>query len=282
MAKGDRSMATYRPGQKRSRLFARLNPNFSSGRYAPPSKNRAQQSRLFRTQNPYAQDSRVMMATGDRSLGMPTRTAQPVGMGVMGPQLDPTRTAAPVGSGVMGPTMGAIGQPAAQGPYGPAGLNPEAQAAYSQFGQGSQISDIMRAQFGGGQRTAAPVGGGVPGPAMGGNLAGLQGLAGLSPEDLAAVQEIGASGQMNTANPEIANAARLQAMAMRNNPFITREGLLQMARGFVPTEQQINPAFYRYTSPVIQQSLAGLRQSVGYRPEEQSFIQQQFTPMSLR
>ena len=142
----------------------------------------------------------------------------------------------------------------------------------------------------GGARSAQPMGGAVgPGGAMnvnatapGAGLAGLQGFVGWSPEDLAAMQEIQASGSMNTQNPEIANAARLQAMAMRGNPFIDREGLLQMARGFVPNEQQINPAFYRYTSPVIQQALSGLRQSVGYRPEEQAFTQQAFTPAGLR
>ena len=33
--------------------------------------------------------------------------------------------------------------------------------------------------------------------------------------------------------------------------------------------------------PVIQQALAGLRQSVGYRPEDAQFIARQFTPGSL-
>ena len=55
-----------------------------------------------------------------------------------------------------------------------------------------------------------------------------------------------------------------------------------MRAGYAPLEQGINPAFYRYTSPVIQQALMGLRQSVGYRPEDAQFIAQQFTPGGLQ
>ena len=315
MATRERSMKTYRPGQKRSRLFARLNPNFSSGRYAPPSKNRAQQSRLFRSTNPYAKDSQVMRGiqpvggqgpvsimdgtgmTGNRWTGPtggvpmprlpyqePIRTAQPVGQGVPlatigDPVSQPPTPAFGQGSTIadlMRARGGVIGDPVSQGP----GLNPEAQAAYGKFGAGSQISDIMRAQFGGGDptRTAQPVGGGVMGPTMtgqGSGLAGLEGLAGLSPEELEAVK------QMNP-NMEIGNAARGMAGMFAGNPFISPEGLLQMQRGYAPTDQQINPAFYRYTSPVIQQMLAGLRQSGGYRLEDQAHTQQQFTPAGLR
>ena len=64
-----KSMASYRPGQKRSRLFARVNPNFTSGRYTPPSKNLAQQPSMFRTADPYAGgQSRVMDAVSARRI----------------------------------------------------------------------------------------------------------------------------------------------------------------------------------------------------------------------
>ena len=141
----------------------------------------------------------------------------------------------------------------------------------------AKIAWVMAGAMGG---APLPLPGGAPTPGAG--LQGLQGFIGWKPEDFAALQEIQASGPMNTQNAPLANASRLQAMAMRGNPFITREGLLQMARGFTPNENQIDPAFYRYTSPVIQQSLQGLRTSTGYRPEDQQFTQQQFTPMGLR
>ena len=84
-------------------------------------------------------------------------------------------------------------------------------------------------------------------------------------------------------NPDvdIRNAAQLFAGSVAGNPFITPEELARLQAGYAPLEQGINPAFYRYTSPVIQQALAGLRQSVGYRPEDAAFIARQFTPGSL-
>ena len=85
----------------------------------------------------------------------------------------------------------------------------------------------------------------------------------------------------NNPNQQVANASRLLMQAMSGNPFITPEGLQRMQRGFAPLENEINPAFYRYTSPVIQQALSGLRQSVGYRPEEQQFTAAQMRPRSL-
>ena len=89
-----------------------------------------------------------------------------------------------------------------------------------------------------------------------------------------------AYGGMNP-NMDIRNAAQLFGGAVAGNPFIDPEELARMQAGYAPLEQGINPAFYRYTSPVIQQALAGLRQSVGYRPEDAQFITRQFTPGSL-
>ena len=85
------------------------------------------------------------------------------------------------------------------------------------------------------------------------------------------------------ANPDMAirNAAQLFSGSVAGNPFITPEELARMRAGYAPLEQGINPAFYRYTSPVIQQALAGLRQSVSYRPEDAEFIARQFTPGGL-
>ena len=113
MAVGDRSMAAYRPGQKRSRLFARLNPNFASGRYTPPSKNLAQQPRLFRSSDPYAGGSQVMQAMQQRLAR--SRSAQPMG-GVAGPSMGGV-TGQPVGA-APGPSMGGTAMPILTGAPG--------------------------------------------------------------------------------------------------------------------------------------------------------------------
>ena len=85
----------------------------------------------------------------------------------------------------------------------------------------------------------------------------------------------------NNPNQQVSSAARLLMQALSGNPFITPEGIQRMQRGYAPLENEINPAFYRYTSPVIQQALSGLRQSVGFRPEEQQFTAAAFRPRSL-
>ena len=92
---------------------------------------------------------------------------------------------------------------------------------------------------------------------------------------------LGADGTTPNPNRWVANAARLLGPALAGNPFITPEGLARLRRGYAPLENEIMPAFYRYTSPVIQNALMGLRQSVGYRPEEQQFTASQFQPRSL-
>ena len=273
-------MKTYRPGQKRSRLFARLNPNFSSGRYAPPSKNRAQQSRLFRSTNPYAKDSQVMrgiqpvQATG-MSTGVyrPPAPTSPEGMAMLeaakaarGGMTDPMRSVQPVGQPVqMNPTN--IGDPVFQ---------PPATNIGDPVSSGSFIIDKMRQMYGqsAGQGGLGPMVANDGGSGLAG-LEGLQGLAGLTPEQLEQVKQL-------NPNTDIRNTAQGMAGMFAGNPFMSPEGLQQLQRGYVPTDQQVNPAFYRYTSPVIQQMLAGLRTSVGYRPEDQAFTQQQFTPMGLR
>lgn len=287
-------MVAKRPRKQsgKARLFNRVNPNFTSGRYKPPSKNIAEQPRLFRSDDPYAGQSRVAAMAGNvaNQYVDPTRSVQPVG-------------AVPYGSGpvnigqpVAQPPMTNIGNPAnnfgAGSTVGDIGatLKPGGafDAAYKLFQQGQgSIGDLMKSA--GYQAPGAGAAGGIappsiPGgaPTAGAGLEGLQSLVGWSPEALGSLGDITASGKMNTTNPEIANAARGLSGTMKGNPFITQEGLLQMARGFAPDENQIDPAFYKYTSPVIQQMLQGLRTSTGYRAEDQAFTQQQFTPGALR
>jgi hypothetical protein len=75
-----------------------------------------------------------------------------------------------------------------------------------------------------------------------------------------------------------AEAAKLLAGAVQNNPFISVEGLGQLQRGVAPLLNQIDPAFFRHTSPVIVKSLLGLLQSFGVRPEDVAFQQQAARP----
>ncbi len=75
-----------------------------------------------------------------------------------------------------------------------------------------------------------------------------------------------------------AEASKLLAGALQNNPFISPEGLGQLQRGVAPLLNQIDPAFFRHTSPVIVKSLLGLLQSFGVRPEDVAFQQQAARP----
>ncbi len=75
-----------------------------------------------------------------------------------------------------------------------------------------------------------------------------------------------------------AEASRLLAGALQNNPFISTEGLGQLQRGVAPLLNQIDPAFFRHTSPVIVKALVGLLQSFGIRPEDLAFQQQAARP----
>ena len=268
MAVGDRSMASYRPGQKRSRLFARLNPNFASGRYTPPSKNLAQQPRLFRSADPYAAQSRVMQAMQQRLAtggtgGVPS-TGMSGGQAPM-PYAMPGQPQGgvqqPIQMPHMMPPMGSF-DPTRTDAYGGAfhrARIAEAQQNFNPMGGGTNTADIVRAVQAG-QQPGQP---GMPGVGQPGI-----GIPGVPP------------GQ--NPNEQVRQAAQLFGGSVAGNPFMTPEALARLQAGYVPDENMINPAFYQYTSPVIQQALAGLRQSVGYRPEEQSFIKSMFTPAGLR
>lgn len=86
--------------------------------------------------------------------------------------------------------------------------------------------------------------------------------------------------QAGTQTPQ-GRAAQLLLPALKGNPFITPEGRSRLEAGQLPDMNMIQPAFWQYTSPVIQQALTGLYQSGAVRPEEQQFTQQQWTPMGL-
>ena len=75
-------------------------------------------------------------------------------------------------------------------------------------------------------------------------------------------------GELEQGTGATAEAARGLAGALQNNPFISVEGLGNLQRGVGPLLNQIDPAFFRNTSPVIVQSLLGLLQSLGQRPED--------------
>ena len=79
-------------------------------------------------------------------------------------------------------------------------------------------------------------------------------------------------------NNPLAEAAKLLNGAVQGNPFIDAAGKKALQAGRLPLFNQINPAFYRYTSPVILQALQGLWQSGGIRPEEQEFFANIFRP----
>ncbi|KKN40290.1 hypothetical protein LCGC14_0735000 [marine sediment metagenome] len=72
--------------------------------------------------------------------------------------------------------------------------------------------------------------------------------------------------------------AKLLATDVQNNPFISPEGLGQLQRGLAPLLNQIDPAFFRHTNPIIVQSMLGLLQSLGVRPESVAFQQQAARP----
>ncbi|KKN72529.1 hypothetical protein LCGC14_0410330 [marine sediment metagenome] len=137
------------------------------------------------------------------------------------------------------------------------------QKAVSQFGQGTNIQDIFRAIQTQGVQPQLP-----PEPFPGG-LGG---------------QPVSISPSPVTLTPPViddsptAQAARLLSGAVAGNPFISQEGQGRLQGGQAPLLNQITPSFFRQTSPVIQQSLLGLFQSLGLRPEDVSFIMQQFTP----
>ena len=176
-------------------LFPRPNPNFSAGRYMPPSKNTGAQPTMFQRSDPYA-----------RNMPQTARQALAATPGV--PAYGVSQVAA-----LAGQPMAAYGaQPAPAAPAAP---------------------------------PVAPAGT----PAVGGN--------------------------------PLANAAQLFGGSVAGNPFIAQGGQQRLQQGLLPDLNQINPAFWRYTSPVIQQALQGLYRSAGVRPEELEFTAQQWRPMGL-
>ena len=79
----------------------------------------------------------------------------------------------------------------------------------------------------------------------------------------------------------LANAARRFSGSVATNPFITQPGRTDLTSGYLPNLSMINPAFWRYTSPVIQQALSGLYRSGGLRLEDLDFIKNMWRPMGL-
>ena len=166
--------------------------------------------------------------------------------------------------------------PSAYAPGSPlAGLIDRYQQFIAQAGAGGNPtpvgSNINVQQGGGFGPQIIPPPGGAPSPQYPGG----------EPTMTSGGIPLGDDGTTPNPNQYVANAARLLGPALAGNPFITPEGLARLRRGYAPLENEIMPAFYRYTSPVIQQALMGLRQSVGYRPEEQTFTAEAFRPRSL-
>ena len=77
-------------------------------------------------------------------------------------------------------------------------------------------------------------------------------------------------------------AAQLLFGAVRNNPFITPEGRANLEQGLAPLLNQINPAFWRYTSPTIIKSLESLFRSLGLLTDDLRFTIGSRRPTALR
>lgn len=81
-----------------------------------------------------------------------------------------------------------------------------------------------------------------------------------------------------------ADARRLLAGSLAGNPFIAPEGHARLTQGILPDFNMIDPRFWRYTSPVIQQTLQGLYQSNPASPlrlEDQNFLREIWRPLGL-
>ncbi len=89
-------------------------------------------------------------------------------------------------------------------------------------------------------------------------------------------------GGPTVAASDLALAARALQPGVENNPFITPEGKKALARGGVPSFNQINPAFYRYSSPTVVQALQALYPMTQlFGPQDASFFANLFTPRGL-
>lgn len=81
---------------------------------------------------------------------------------------------------------------------------------------------------------------------------------------------------------DLAAAAKLVLEGVQGNPFITPAGKKALASGAVPQFNQINPAFYRYTTPSVVQALMGLYPMTGlFGPEDPAFMANIFRPRGL-
>lgn len=88
-----------------------------------------------------------------------------------------------------------------------------------------------------------------------------------------------AAGQPNVG--PLADAARLFSGALGSNPFIDPTGRARLGKGYLPDLNMINPAFWRYTSPVQQQSLQGLYLAARVPLDEQNFYRSMWRPLGL-
>jgi hypothetical protein len=264
-----RTMATKKISKTKGPfMFPRINSNFASGKYRPPSRNAGQQD-LFRSTDPYATSKPMMPGSG---VAPPTGYFQTgVYKGSLGPDGRPTSVRPPTG-------------------YFPTATRPPVpgspQDAINNFstGQPGQTSsgDIFAAIRNQGA-TGAPTIGTPPNPNA------PPPVPGAPPGPMSSA--IGAGGNIDPTtgqpyatplSPQLAEAATKLSGALAGNPFITAEGKERLRRGLLPDMNMMQPGFWQYTQPDIQQALTGLMQSGGTRPEEQQFMQEQWTPRGLR
>lgn len=80
----------------------------------------------------------------------------------------------------------------------------------------------------------------------------------------------------------LAADARAFLAGQANNPFITPEGKAALKEGSVPAFNQVNPAFYRYSSPTVVQALTGLYNQTGlFGPGDIPFFVNLFRPRGI-
>ncbi len=80
----------------------------------------------------------------------------------------------------------------------------------------------------------------------------------------------------------VSDAARLFGGAVSNNPFISQAARTGFGEGQIPGMNQISPAFFRYTTPSIAQSLLGLFESIGRPRADTLFTIDRFRPPGIR
>lgn len=89
-------------------------------------------------------------------------------------------------------------------------------------------------------------------------------------------------GAPTVAASDLALAAKKVFEGTEGNPFITPEGRKALERGGVPAFNQINPAFYRYSSPTLVQALQALYPMTQlFGPQDASFFANLFRPRGL-